>query len=48
MKKFKFRKVMQLNFSVLSCSILSDSATPCTRAHQVHLSMGILQARILE
>ena len=28
MKKFKFIKVMQLNFSVLSCSVLSDSLQP--------------------
>ena len=29
-------------------SLMSDSATPWTVAHQVPLSMGILQARILE
>ena len=34
--------------SVLSCSVVSDSATPWTIAHQASLSMGILQARILE
>ena len=33
---------------VLSCSVMSDSATPWTIAHQAPLSMGILQARILE
>ena len=31
-----------------SCSVVSDSATPWTVAHQAPLSMGILQARILE
>ena len=35
-------------FCVLSCSVMSDSATPQTIAHQAPLSMGILQARILE
>ena len=30
------------------CSIVSDSVTPWTIAHQAPLSMGILQARILE
>ena len=30
---------------VLSCSVMSDSATPLTIAHQASLSMGILQAR---
>ena len=29
-------------------SVISDSATPWTVAHQAPLSMGILQARILE
>ena len=33
---------------VLSRSIVSDSATPRTVAHQAPLSIGILQARILE
>ena len=33
---------------VLSCSVMSDSATPWTVAHQASLSMGIIQARILE
>ena len=32
----------------VSHSIVSDSATPWTVAHQAPLSMGILQARILE
>ena len=31
-----------------SCSVVSDSAAPWTVAHQAPLSMGILQARILE
>ena len=34
--------------AVLSCSVVSDSATPWTVACQAPLSMGILQARILE
>ena len=33
---------------MLSHSVVSDSATSSTVAHQVPLSMGILQARILE
>ena len=33
---------------VLSHSVMSDSATPRTVAHQAPLSMGILQTRILE
>ena len=33
---------------VLGHSVISDSATPCTVAHQAPLSMGIPQARILE
>ena len=31
-----------------SCSVVSDSAAPWTIAHQAPLSLGILQARILE
>ena len=34
--------------AVPSCSFLSDSVTPWTVACQAPLSMGILQARILE
>ena len=34
--------------AVLSRSVVSDSVTPRTVAHQILLSMGILQARILE
>ena len=34
--------------AVLSSSVVFDSATPWTVAHQVPLSMGILHARILE
>ena len=34
--------------AVLSFSVVSDSATPWTVARQAPLSMGILQARILE
>ena len=34
--------------AVLSRSVVFDSATPRTAAYQVHLSMVILQARILE
>ena len=33
---------------VVSCSVTSDSPTPWTVAYQAPLSMGILQARILE
>ena len=36
------------NICVLRCSVMSDSVTPRTVAHQSPLSMGILQARILE
>ena len=34
--------------AMLSCSVVSDSTTPCTIACQAPLSMGILQAIILE
>ena len=34
--------------AVLSRSVVSDSVTSWTVVHQVPLSMGILQARILE
>ena len=34
--------------AVLSHSVVSDSVTPWTVAHQAPLSMGILQARVLE
>ena len=37
------RKIMEI-----TCSIVSNSGEPWTVAHQVPLSMGILQARILE
>ena len=33
---------------VLSCSVVSHFVIPWTVTHQAHLSMGILQARILE
>ena len=33
---------------MLSRSVVSDSATPWTAAHQAPWSMGVLQARILE
>ena len=33
---------------MLSCSVVSDSVTPWTVALQAPLSVGILQARILE
>jgi len=33
---------------MLSYSVMSDSATPWTVAHQAPLSMGFFQARILE
>ena len=35
-------------YAVLSHSVMSDSVTPWTVAHQAPLSMGILQASILE
>ena len=34
--------------AVLSHSVVSDSATPWTAAHQAPLSIGALQARVLE
>ena len=37
-----------LCYAVLSRSVMSDSVTPWTVAHQALLSMGLLQARILE
>ena len=37
-----------LQHAMLSHSVVSDSATPWTVAHQGPLSMAILQARILE
>ena len=39
---------MVLLCAVLSHSVMSNSATPWTVAHQAPLSMGILQAGILE
>ena len=39
---------VQLCCAVLSHLVVSDSATSWTVAHQNSLSMGILQARILE
>ena len=30
---------------ILSCSVLSDSVTPCTVAHQAPLALRILQAK---
>ena len=41
-------KTLLLQHYVLSCSIVSDSATPWTVACQVPPSMGILQTRMLE
>ena len=43
-----FSKYAVLCCVALSCSVMSDSATPWTVAHQAPLSMGILQAKILE
>ena len=40
--------VLVLCCAVLSCSVVSDSVTTWTVAHQAPLSMGNLQARILE
>ena len=34
--------------AVLSCSVVSDSETSWTVAHQALLSIGVLQTRILE
>ena len=42
------RSLISVCVCVLSCSVVSDSATPWTVAHQAPLSMGILQASILE
>ena len=39
---------IRIGDAVLSRSAMSDSATPWTVAHQAPLSLGILQARILE
>ena len=38
----------ELCCAVLSCSVVSDSATPWTVACQAFLSLGILHERILE
>ena len=47
--KIHQRDVFSNSAAVLSCSAVSDSfATPWTVARQAPLSMGILQARILE
>ena len=43
-----FSKYAVLCCVALSCSVMSDSATPWTVARQALLSVGILQARILE
>ena len=40
--------IIQLCCAGLHCSVMSDSVIPWTAAHQASLSMGILQARILE
>ena len=39
---------LQIYDSQMSRLVMSDSATPWTIAHQDTLSMGVLQARILE
>ena len=44
----KERRQAAWQTAVLSCSVVSNSATPWTVAHQAPLSVGILQARILE
>ena len=41
-------QIFNLECAVLSRSVVSDSVTLWTVAHQAPLSMGILQARILE
>ena len=49
---FAFLGLVATHPSILAwkipCSVVSDSATPWTVAHQAPLSMEILQARILE
>ena len=40
--------IAQMIAFLLSFSVMSNSVTPWTAAHQASLSMGILQARILE
>ena len=50
--KFQLKQIhapcVHVLHAVLSCSVMSDSATPWTAARQAPPSMGILQARILE
>ena len=41
-------KTVKISCNVLIHSVVSDSATPWIVAHQAPLSVGILQARILE
>ena len=43
-----FVNILYTKWPVLSCSVVSDSATPWTLACQALLPMGILQTRILE
>ena len=45
---FKIASMASVSIHVLSPSVLSDSETPWTVAGQDPLSMGLLQARILE
>ena len=42
------KQLLQVWFGLLSHSVMSDSATLWTVAHQAPVSMGILQARILK
>ena len=46
--KERLEWVLHITRCVLSCSVMSDSATLWTVSCQAPLSMGILQARILE
>ena len=46
--KSRFSELLCLACVMLSCSVISDSATSWTVALQAPLFMGILQARILE
>ena len=50
MQKFPIEIVYNIkqHCAVLSCSVVSDFVTPWTVTHQAPLSMGLLQARILE
>ena len=46
--RFRFYGYHEVCMCVLSCSVMSDSVTPRTVACWAPLSMGLIQARILE